>query len=276
MIKDLVVNLAIGGSRDIAADYALSVAAAFEAHIAGVAFAYEPTPPPTVLGSMPLDFVAAQQEESEKAAKASTARFDQAMRRAGVSGESHVLAATLLGGADMFGRLARRFDLSVVPQSEPDDQGRMAPLVEAALFESGRPMLVVPYIQKAGLALERVLVCWDGSRAAARAIGDAMPFLARAAAVEVIIIASERSKSDEVPGADLGQHLARHVKRVDVKRIVAVDTDVPNTILSYAADSSADFLVMGGYGHSRLREFILGGATRGILSAMTLPTLMSH
>jgi nucleotide-binding universal stress UspA family protein len=137
-------------------------------------------------------------------------------------------------------------------------------------------MLVVPYIQRQGLTLERVLVCWDGSRTAARAVGDAAPFLARATAVDIVIVASERSKSDEIAGADMGQHLARHTKRVDVKRIVAADTDVPNTILSYAADSSADFLVMGGYGHSRLREFILGGATRGILSAMTVPTLMSH
>ena len=88
-----------------------------------------------------------------------------------------------------------------------------------------------------------------------------------------MIVASERAKSDEIPGADIGQHLARHDLKVDVKRIVAPDTDVASTMLSHAADISADFIVMGGYGHSRLREFILGGATRGILSAMTLPTV---
>jgi nucleotide-binding universal stress UspA family protein len=134
----------------------------------------------------------------------------------------------------------------------------------------------VPYIQRAGLSLNQVLVCWDGSRAAARAIGDAAPFIERAKKVDLVIVASERSKSDELPGADMGQHLARYGHSVEIKRLVAPDTDVANTILSYAADSSADFLVMGGYGHSRLREFILGGATRGILGAMTLPTLMSH
>jgi nucleotide-binding universal stress UspA family protein len=276
MIKDLVVNLAVKGKRDVAADYALSVATTLEAHATGIAFAYEPTPPPTVLGSMPLDFLAAQREESEKIAKAATARFDEAVRRAGVSGESHALSATLIGAADTFSRLARRFDLSVVAQNEPEDSGVTDPLIEGALFETGRPVIVVPYIQKAGLTLDRVMVCWDGSKTAARAIGDAMPFLERAGSVDVVIVASERSKSDEIPGADMGQHLARHVKKVDVKRIVATETDVPNTILSYAADNSADFLVMGAYGHSRLREFILGGATRGILSAMTVPTLMSH
>ena len=120
------------------------------------------------------------------------------------------------------------------------------------------------------------MVCWDASRNAARAVADAIPFLERAKAVEIVIVAGERPKSDEIPGADIGQHLARHGLKVEVKRIVAGDTDVASTLLSHAADSSADFLVMGGYGHSRLREYILGGATRGILSAMTLPTLMSH
>jgi nucleotide-binding universal stress UspA family protein len=83
-------------------------------------------------------------------------------------------------------------------------------------------------------------------------------------------------ESDEIAGADIGQHLARHGLNVEVKRIVATDTDVADTLLSHAADTAADFMVMGGYGHSRLREFVLGGATRGILSAMTVPVLMSH
>jgi nucleotide-binding universal stress UspA family protein len=91
-----------------------------------------------------------------------------------------------------------------------------------------------------------------------------------------VIVASERPKSDEIPGADIGQHLARYNLNVEVKRIVTTETDVANTLLSHAADTSADFIVMGGYGHSRLREFILGGVTRGILASMTVPALMSH
>jgi nucleotide-binding universal stress UspA family protein len=103
-----------------------------------------------------------------------------------------------------------------------------------------------------------------------------MPLLRRSKAIDVVVVATERPKSDELPGADMAEHLARHEFKVDLKRIVSGGTDVASTILSYAADSGADFIVMGGYGHSRLREFILGGATRGILSAMTVPTLMSH
>ena len=92
----------------------------------------------------------------------------------------------------------------------------------------------------------------------------------------MVIISGKPAKSDEVPGADLGQHLARHGLKVDVKRITSPDIDVPSTILSHAADSSADMIVMGGYGHSRLREFVLGGATLGLLESMTVPVLMSH
>jgi nucleotide-binding universal stress UspA family protein len=120
-----------------------------------------------------------------------------------------------------------------------------------------------------------VLACWDGSRTAARAIGDAMPLLERAKAVEVVIVAEER-KSEEMTGANMNAHLVRHGVAASVKRIAKGDIAIQDALLSYAADSGADFMVMGGYGHSRLREFILGGVTRGILASMTLPVLMSH
>jgi nucleotide-binding universal stress UspA family protein len=276
MIKDTVVNLSVGNSRDVAADYAVSVANAFGAHVAGMAFAYEPVIPGTVMGGVPAELIEASLAESRKAAEDAIARFDQAAGRAGVSFESRMLDATLVGAADLFGRIARRFDLSVVAQAEPDKAAGEDLIIEAALFQSGRPVIVVPYIQRTGLVLERVLVCWDGGRTAARAIGDAIPFLTRAKAVDVVIVATEPGKGDEISGADMGRHLARHGLKVEVKRIVAPDIDVANAILSYAADSSADFMVMGGYGHSRLREFILGGATRRILQSMTVPVLMSH
>ena len=137
-------------------------------------------------------------------------------------------------------------------------------------------MFVVPYIQKTGLTLNRAMVCWDGSRNAARAVSDALPLLAQAENVEVVTIIGEKGKSDELPGADIAQHLARHGLKVELRRVSLGKTDVANNLLSIAADLSADFLVMGGYGRSRLREFILGGATRGILASMTVPTLMSH
>jgi nucleotide-binding universal stress UspA family protein len=276
MIKDLVVNLPVD-RQPTAADYAISIAQTFGAHITGIAFAYEPVVAPTVMGGIPGDWVEAQRAESAKAATAAIAQFEAAAQRSGLSADHRMLSAAVGGAADLFGRIARRFDLSVVGQTEPDRPAPEELIIENVLFESGRPVVVVPYIQKQGLKLDRVLVCWDGSRTATRAIADSLPFLTRAKAIDVIIVTDGRAKSlDELPGADIGHHLARHRLEIEIKRIVAPDVDVPNTILSYAADCSADFLVMGGYGHSRLREFVLGGATRGILTSMTVPALMSH
>lgn len=276
MIKDIIVNLTVGTPRDTAADYAVSIAQAFESHLAGIAFAFEPVVAPSIMGGIPADIIDAQRTASHGAANEAIKRFELGAKREGLSAESRLIEATLGGAADLFGRMARRFDLAVIGQAEPNKLAAQDIIIEGALFESGRPVIVVPYIQREVLKLDRVMVCWDGSRTAARAIADSLPFLIRSKAIDIVIVASGRDKSDEIPGVDLGQHLARHGLTVDVKRIVAADTDVPNTILSYAADSSADFIVMGGYGHSRLREFVLGGATRGILASMTVPTLMSH
>ena len=275
MIKDIVVNLGLG-AHDHAGDYAISVADAFEAHVLGVAFAYEPIIPGTVMGGIPPEFIEAQRVESDKRAKAAVSRFEQAAKRAGISFETRIISASISGAADQLGRLGRRFDLVVVGQPEREKSVPDEVLDEAVLFDSGRPVIFVPFIQQAGLKLDRVMVCWDGSRAATRAIADALPFLRKAKQVEIVMVANGRSKSDEIPGADLGQHLARHGLKVEVKRITSPDIDVASTILSYAADSSADMIVMGGYGHSRLREFILGGVTRGLLESMTVPALMSH
>jgi nucleotide-binding universal stress UspA family protein len=276
MIRDLVVNLGLGKPRDVAADYAISIAETFRAHACGVAFAYEPVVPPSVMGGIPAALIDAQWAASDSAAKAALDNFVAAAGRAGIAAEHRRLTASVGGAGDQFGRLARRFDLAVTAQAEPKSSAAQGLIIEGALFGSGRPVVVVPYIQQGGLRLDRVMVCWDGSRPAARAIADAMPFLARSAAIDVVIVASGRDKGDEIPGVDIAEHLARHDLKVDVKRIVSTDVDVPNTILSHAADTSADFIVMGGFGHSRLREFVLGGATRGILGAMTVPTLMSH
>jgi nucleotide-binding universal stress UspA family protein len=278
MIKDVVVNLSLGLDYDPACEYAISLAHAFSAHLSAIAFAYDPNLAPMIVGGemvMPPEWIDAQWAKATEAAKSATAKFEDGARRAGVSAEARVLNTGAANAADLFGPIARRFDLSVVRQSEPDKLPYEDPIIEAALFDSGRPVLVVPYIQAEGLKLDHVMVCWDGSRNAARAVGDAMPLLARAKAIEVLTIGTE-IKSDEIPAADIAQHLARHGLRVQVENVAAPDLDVANTILSHAADTSANLIVMGGYGHSRLREFVLGGATRGILSTMTVPTLMSH
>jgi nucleotide-binding universal stress UspA family protein len=275
VIKDVAVNLAGRGPQDFAADYAISLGATFGAHIVGIAFIYDPVIPDGTLGGIPVDVIEIQREENSKTAKAAAARFEASAKAAGISAETRILEASVGGGATLFGGIARRFDLAIVGQAQRGHGASEELMIEAALFESGRPLVVVPYIQKQGLKLDRVIVCWDGGRTAARAIADAMPFLERAKAVDVLVVAEER-KPEETTGANMIQHLARHGIPASAKHTSKGDISIENVILSYAADSGADFLVMGGYGHSRLREFILGGVTRGILASMTLPALMSH
>ena len=275
MIKDVVVNLSGAAPQDFAADFAVSLAKSFGAHLTGMAFLYEPVIPDVVMGGIPVDLIEAQREEHSKSANAAVTRFEAAARSAGVQAATRILDASLAGAAATFGQLARRFDIAVVGQANPERGSGEELMIEGALFESGRPVIVVPYIQRQGLSLERVMACWDGSRTAARAIGDAMPFLERAKAVDLVVVA-ERGKNEEVTGVNMREHLARHGLKVELKRLAKGDIDIKDALLSYAADSGADFIVMGGYGHSRLREFIWGGVTRGILTSMTVPALMSH
>jgi nucleotide-binding universal stress UspA family protein len=276
MIKDIVVNLSLREDGGGVGDYAVSVADTFDAHLAAVAFLFDPIVPVSGAGYIPAEVIDTQIDDNTSAAKAATDRFTATSSRVGVAAETVTLASSAAGAGDRFGRIARRFDLAIVGQAEPEGGTVEELIAESTLFESGRPLIVVPYIQKAPLKLDRVMVCWDGSRQAARAIADAMPFLEKAKKVEIVIVANEPGKEDEIEGADMGQHLARHGLDVEVKRITGGDIDVADALLSHVADSDTDFVVMGGYGHSRLREFVLGGVTHSILRSMTVPVLMSH
>jgi nucleotide-binding universal stress UspA family protein len=276
MIKDIVVHLLPKSTNDASTGFAVSLAQIFDAHVAGITFAYEPVAVGAIFDGLPAALIDNQRRENQKAANDAVARFEQAARAAGVPAETQLRSAALPDAVNLFGQMARRFDLSVVTQAEPEILTPQDLIVEAALFNSGRPVVVVPYIHKGGVSLQRVMVAWDGSLTAARAVGDAMPLLRRAKNVEVVTVSDDKGKGDEIPGADLGKHLARHGLKVEVNKIPAGDIDIANALLSYAADNGIDFIVMGAYGHSRLREFVLGGATRGMLEAMTVPTLMSH
>src|SRR5258705_7465554 len=198
--------------------------------------------------------------ESEKAALAAIERFEAAARRSLISAEHRVLKAIGASVPVILSKLARRFDLSVFMQSEPNGVDN-DDMIETSLFQSGRPLIVVPYIQKEGLKLDHVVCCWDGSRAAARAVNDGLPLLVKATTVDLLIVVNEKTNTapNEIRGADMAKHLARHDVKVQIVTISAADFDVTKAILSYVADISGTLIVMGGYGHPKLREVILGG-----------------
>lgn len=276
MIKDILVNLEHDVSRDRARDFAITVAEAFDAHVAGVAFAYVPEFP-GAMPEIPPNIVAQMVEESRKFAEAAIRRFDEAAKRSLLSAEHRLVRTIGLEAPTRFAALARRFDLSILLQSSPDGVTN-DDTIENSLFESGRPVIVVPYIHKDGLKLDRVVCCWDGGRAAARAINDALPLLAKADKVDLLIIENNKTKNEttEIRGVEMASHLARHDVKVEVEIIPAPDIDVADAILSHVADESGTLIVMGGYGHSKLREIVLGGVTRAMLKSMTAPVFMSH
>jgi nucleotide-binding universal stress UspA family protein len=275
MIKDIVVNVSIedGG---YAADYAISLATVFRAHVTGIAFTNDMALPMITMDGISPELIETSRREMDRAAKAALERFADTASIGDVSAQTLAPNVSFSGAPDHFARIARCFDLVIVGQADPDKITADNVIVEAALLGSGRPIIIVPYIQKYGLKLDHVAICWDGSRAAARATADAMPFLVRAKNVEIVIVVNEPGERDEIHGTDISEHLARHAVATKINHIVAGDLDVATSILSHLADSSADIVVMGGYGHSRLREFMLGGVTRSILKSMTVPVLMSH
>jgi nucleotide-binding universal stress UspA family protein len=276
MIKGIIVNLSVARNGSTVGNYAVSVAAALQAHLTGVAFIYDPVVPISGTGYIPADVIESQRADNETAAEAAIKDFTAATDRAGISAEPQMLTASLTGAGDQFARMARHFDLAIVGQAQPEMSTMEQIIGETTLFESGRPIIMVPYIQKAPFKSGNVMICWDGSRTAARAVADAIPILGESSRIEIVSVTSERGKEDEIEGVDIGQHLARHGLKVDVHRISRGNIDVADALLSHAADSAADLLVMGGYGHSRLREFVLGGVTRSIFQSMTLPVLLSH
>jgi nucleotide-binding universal stress UspA family protein len=172
---------------------------------------------------------------------------------------------------------ARYCDLVVVGQTNPDESSSavMDDFPEYMILNSGRPVLIVPYVGEFADPGQRPLVAWDGSRAATRAITDAIPFLRDAALVHVAIVNPKTERPDDQPGVDVAAYLARHGIKLEVS-VHRTKINVGNALLSMASDLNSDLIVMGGYGHSRLREMIMGGATRTILESMTVPVLMSH
>jgi nucleotide-binding universal stress UspA family protein len=273
-IKDILVLLDSGS--EAAGSYAVSLASAFQAHLTAVAFVFDPTAGMT-FPDAPAAYLTSVLEDARAAARAIPEALAAKARGSGITVETDIVQIAV-GRADQeIGPLARHFDLTVIEQPNPDSLGERESMIEATLFGSGRPVLVVPYIQTAPLRLEKITIAWDGSATAARAVGDAIPFLARAGEVELVTVAdpSEMDEETEAAAHKIRRHLARHDIETKFHTLPSAG-DVASTLLSYAFDSGTDLMVMGGYGHSRFREVILGGATRGMLDSMTVPVFMSH
>lgn len=275
--KDILVLVdrspAAAGRIEVAA----RMASPFGAHVTGLHVTGPPVIPPSVTAEVAQAVLDAYAELHGEAAEKARSLFMAHVSRPGVAAEWRQSEGET---SDVVAMHARCADLAVLGQDDPEAPAMDTPrgLVERVLLGSGRPVLVIPYIGARGAVGEEVAVAWNGTREATRAVNDALPLLRRARRVTVLTINARGGPEGrgDVPGPDIALHLARHDVRVEFKAIESEEVAVPEMLLSSVADLGADLLVMGGYGHSRLRELVMGGATRGILQAMTTPVFLSH
>jgi nucleotide-binding universal stress UspA family protein len=274
-LKDLLVHVDTDAACDSRLDVAVGLAAKHAAHLTGLHVMAWPQLPGYVEVELPRTFLDEQHRHLEDRARQAEERFHERARRRGIPGEWRVDSGNLIGRAKLHARYA---DVTVVAQGLDlvDAPHDLAFLPEELALGVGRPVLVVPRYGTFERVGEHVLIAWNGTREATRAVHDALPLLKLATKVTVLSIDPEHGTEPRVPGADIALHLARHGIAAEAASTPGLDIGVGDLLLSRAADLGADLIVMGAYGHSRVREMVLGGATRHILQHMTVPVLMSH
>ena len=273
--KTILVHCDAGKSVSHRLGVAAELAQRFGARLVGLHVRQPFDAPVYFNGSLPMDNLFRIYEEGAKADEAAAAgAFEKAIKGKHLSTEWRMADGYPENEVALQARYA---DLVVLGQAEPEPTATPSDLPETVAIATGRPVLVVPHIG-AKPPGKVVLLCWNASREAARAAADSLPFLK--AAEKVIILAVDPATSSAghgaEPGADVATWLSRHGVKVTVQRDVAADSDVGGVILSRAADHDADLIVMGIYGHSRMREMVLGGVSRTLLRSMTVPVVMAH
>ena len=258
-------------------DAAAAVAAAQGGHLIGLYVTDRPHLPGYVAVELPADLIASWERNVVDGRAQAKALFEERTRLAGVSAEWREAEGDAVLQVALH---ARYSDLAVIGQldSERVPAGGAGDLPDRLAIEVGRPVLIVPYAGKFPTIGRHVVVAWNASREATRAVADAMGFLTLAKRVTILCVnpTGGLSGHGDVPGADIALTLARAGVKAEATHIVSGDVGVGDLLLSRIADLGADLLVMGAYGHSRVSEMILGGATRQILGSMTVPVLMSH
>jgi nucleotide-binding universal stress UspA family protein len=260
-------------------DLAVPLAAHHRAHLIGVHAEALPMAYASALGGMPVDFTVLDDEATERRLSAMRESFSRRGDAEGISYEWRALENVSGDSALCALESARTADLVVAPQTDPDAPSRSVADVQTLLFETGRPVLFVPITgARSGPVFERVTLAWNGSREAARAAFDALPFMKEARAVEILCIdvADSYSQDASVAGAEIAAALARHGIDVTFKAEDSGGVAHGQVIENYLTSNGTDLLVMGAYGQSRLKEFIFGGATSTLLKSMPVPTLMSR
>jgi nucleotide-binding universal stress UspA family protein len=272
-IKDIVVALAPADENDPGRDFALAMALKYSAHVTAAAYAIVPEIPGGASAAVVRGLVSNAKAHVEEQVNEARRRFENAAKSAAVHHHFHGATTSLHVAARAFAQRLRTADIAVMTQHTPNDLEHVGDVfLEAALFGSGRPVILVPKTFRGQFSVERILIAWDGSLHASRAVLGGMPLM-NDAQIQVFSV-EETAKGKDFLGSALVEHLRRHQLNAGLAQNNAAD--IPNAILKEADLFRASLVVMGGYGHSRFREIMFGGATRSMLAEMRCPVLMAH
>jgi nucleotide-binding universal stress UspA family protein len=285
MFKDILVHLDEGPRSATRLKVAVDLARRHGAHLTGLFVLDIPGSDLFYGAGMPYaggggmsEMVNSLRADQAAHAEVVAQQFRHAVQLQGLENEWRVVEGDTVGLVALHARYA---DLTVLGQPNNAESFK-GPSADAVLVNvmlaSGRPVLAVPYAGNFEQIGQRVLVAWNASREATRAVNDALPLLQDAKSVTVLAVNPRRGIEGhgEVPAADICLHLARHGVKAEAAHTIAKDISEGDALLSYAADLGVDLIVCGGYGHSRAREMVFGGVTRTLLQEMTVPMLLSH
>ncbi len=285
MLKDILVHLDEGPRSDMRLKVATDLARRHGAHLTGIFVIDVPGSDLFYGAGMPFAGGGGMDQmvnnlRAEASARADTVgqRFRDALTNNNLEGEWRAIEGDTV---TLLALHARYADLTVLGQPN-DEEAYKGPSADAVLvnvmMSSGRPVLAIPYAGQFEHVGDRVLIAWNASREATRAVNDALPLLRGATIVTVLAVNPKHGIEGhgDVPAADIALHLARHGVKAEAAHTIARDISEGDALLSYAADLGVDLIVSGGYGHSRAREMVFGGVTRTLLQEMTVPMLLSH
>jgi nucleotide-binding universal stress UspA family protein len=276
MFRNILVHIPSERPARPVIDVAVALTVARRSHLDAFAIGYESRSAVGMIvegGAAASAVMEAEQDRAQERANAAIAMFEIEAKLAKIAYSTRTFVTIPADAGRTISALARLYDMTIVIQPDPSKASYDNEIPLQILFNSGGPILMVPYIQKGPLDAHHVGIAWDGSRLAARALRDAMPFLMGAQAVTVVAVNEE---AGETSSDQIVAHLARRGIAARIQRLTVDRSDIQGAILSVVADSRMGLLVMGGYGHSRLQERILGGVTRSMFASMTVPVLMSH
>jgi nucleotide-binding universal stress UspA family protein len=276
--KSIAVHVDTSAQARARIAVALRLAKQFDAHLTAVYAVFAPDPQTLYVMAGSAQYYAEYEGQRAERAAAEEQYFKAELEQSGIQGDWEVTGPHEDIPVTRRGRCA---DIIVAGQEDPDDPESYVGdhFAENLIMSSGRPVLLIPYAGVFTTIGTEVMIAWDGSREATRAVYDAMPFLVKAGRVSVVTVdeAAQSSFSDRIPGQEIAVAIERHGVNVQVRALDGVQrTGIGEALLSEAADLNADLMVMGAYGHARWQEMVLGGATRTVVASATLPVLFSH